>query len=82
MQVCCLALPLWLWDPETSTGSPNCEMGMMSSEYYAEQFPCSFEKVFVKVLCKLAQELPFLTLSHLNAQSVLAGFQDDRKGVF
>lgn len=36
----------------------------------------------MKVLCKLAQELPFLTLSHLNAQSVLAGFQDDRKGVF
>lgn len=38
MQVCCLALPLWLWDPETSTGSPNCEMGMTGSEYYAEQF--------------------------------------------
>lgn len=57
-------------------------MGMTSSEHHAEQFPCSFEKVFVKVLCKLAQELPFLTLSHPNAQSVLAGFQDDRKGAF
>ena len=40
------------------------------------------ERVDVKVLCKLAQELPFLTLSHPNAQSVLAGFQDNRKGAF